>query len=256
MPRFARPRVLLEFVARYLVLLLALGGLLTAPRATPASPAGPGPVGPWVADFETGDWTQFEIGTPASSSSIVGNWPYGELYDGGREGAPGGPRITLVNRASDPAHVRLGNYGVKISLRQGDASYGTLPDQNGTIDASWLQYFDSEDQYWCNGTATPGGQVCSPTWRTSNYRPGESRAAALPQDADVPGREAYWGMSILWGSEINYSGRDWFTGPNFHAGGGGDAGRPRAALLGTDDHERQPPDHVCDRLPLSRRHSG
>ena len=195
---------------------MALACLLSAPRAAAVSLASPAPVAPWVADFDTGDWSQFEIGTSPDRTTYIGNWPYGELIDAGREGAPGGPRINLVDRSSDPTHVRLGDHAVKISLHQGDASYLGL-DQNGTVDATWLQYGDSEDRYWCNGTATPGGQVCSPPTRLSNYRPGESRAALLPPDADVIGREAYWGMSMYFDPNTTY-GSTYYVGPNWHGG--------------------------------------
>jgi len=155
----------------------------------------------WKADFETGDWSQLEIG--GAVDGLAQNWPYGYLYDGGRFGGVGGPGVTMVNASSDREHIRLGRYAVRTTMRQGAAAaYGQ--DEGGTIDAVWVvPGIDNEDS----------------TWRgASNYRPGESRASRLPGDADVIGREVYWGVSLFYDPASSFNGT-YYAGPDFHNGG-------------------------------------
>ena len=149
-------------------LLLVVAGFVGVVAGSDASAASVAPPAPLTMDFETGDWSQFEIAGSGTSTGPIANWPYGTLFDAGRVGAPGGPRVRLVNASSDPAHVRLGNYAARIDVHQGDADYVGLS-QGSSIDASWIQYLENELGTW----QTSGTYV-------SNFRPGQSRAALLP----------------------------------------------------------------------------
>ena len=169
--------------------------IVTVTQSSVAPPA------KFVANFDTGDWTQLEIG--GATDGIAQNWPYGYLFDGGRFGGVGGPGITMVDQSQDPTHVRLGSHGTKLTLRQGaSAAYGQ--DQDGRIDALWI---------------VPGIDNPEPVYRsTSNYKPGQSRAAQLPTDADIAGREVYWGVSFYYDPASSFDGAYYAGGPNFHSG--------------------------------------
>ncbi len=169
-------------------------------------------------DFETGDWTQAEIG--GGSATCAGNWPYGDMWSADCGGAD--PRVVMVNAASDPSHVRFGNYALRIKMKTGDNANSV-----NSNSSDWLQWYNNETTTWCNGAATPDvdkrGCTYAGQLMRSNFKPGQSRADFLPGDTQdtnqsILGRETYWGMSILYDGNTNYGGNDFFAGPNWHGG--------------------------------------
>jgi hypothetical protein len=148
-------------------------------------------------DFETGNYNQFEVGVVGGNPE-TDNYPYGDVVDNNFK-IGGGQRVAIVSAATDPTHVRRGNYAARISVQPGDGAAFNITDR----EANWIRNFESNSSTYSS---------------TSNYKPGQSRASQLPGDNDIIGREVYWGMSLMVDPSTTVPGGN-AVGVDFHSGG-------------------------------------